>query len=192
MRNHFIKIILALFIVLISLNAFAYKDKRDVFFNQQVGIWFGPITPVGSTASLLNASLAGGVFYRYNLPYKFLKVGADVSYDYFESNGVNKLSLVPFYGSLIFQIPVQWRVKIQLKVGFGGAFGYIEPEKLSAVDPIFMAGFEISFPAGRLFNIGLRVNYLYLLEAYAPNPVGGHIIEAGITLYFNLNPNQGM
>jgi hypothetical protein len=50
-----------------------------------------------------------------------------------------------------------------------------------------MLGFETSFPAGRYINIGLRIDYLFIYESYLPGATrNGHIINSGITLYFNL------
>ena len=180
---------LVLFFVLFSANALFAIEQRDYFLKPQVGIWFGPVTPVGVTAESLEANLGGGAFMRYNLPWRYLKVGADISYQFFEQEqGVNKMHLVPIYGNFIFLFPLSTPIKIQAKLGAGSAFMHIQPDNASRWDPIFVFGGEFSFPAGRFFNIGLRVDYIHIYEGYLKgSKVDGHIVNAGIALYFNLN-----
>ncbi len=172
----------------ISSNAFAKKSRKDYFLFPQVGFWFGPVTPAYTTADLVDSAIGGGIYFRYNLPWRSLKLGFDTSYQHFESKGVNELYTVPLYGNLVYLLPINLPVKIQVKGGVGGCYVYAEPDAVGQWDPLFMTGVEISFPAGRIVNIGLRIDYLYLYEGYADNhEKSGHIINTGITLYFNLN-----
>jgi hypothetical protein len=50
-----------------------------------------------------------------------------------------------------------------------------------------MTGFELSFPAGRTFNIGFRLDYLLIFEQHIKGADrNGHIVNAGITLFLNI------
>jgi len=50
-----------------------------------------------------------------------------------------------------------------------------------------MLGFELSFPAGKWINIGLRIDYLFIYEEYQKGArKNGHIINTGLTLYLNI------
>ena len=98
------------------------------------------------------------------------------------------MHFVPFYGSLIYLLPLNLPVKLQIKGGLGGGYLRILPDDESRVNPIFTTGLEMSFPAGRIVNIGLRLDYIYIYEGYiSGSKNGGHIFNAGISLYFNLN-----
>ena len=56
--------------------AFAYKSRKDHFSKPQVGVWFGPLTPLGPTQDIVDNSLGGGIFALYSMPFfKPLKVG---------------------------------------------------------------------------------------------------------------------
>ncbi|MCL1911519.1 MAG: hypothetical protein FWG13_04890 [Leptospirales bacterium] len=180
---------LVLLFVLFSANALFAIERRDYFLKPQIGAWFGPVTPVGVTAESLEPNLGGGIFTRYNLPWRYLKIGADISYEFFEQErGVNKMHLVPIYGNFIFLFPFSMPIKIQAKLGAGSAYLHVQPADASRWDPIFVVGGEFSFPAGRFFNIGLRVDYIHIYEGHLKgSQVDGHIVNAGIALYFNLN-----
>lgn len=168
---------------------FAFEVRRDYFLKPQVGIWFGPITPVGPTADSLDANLGGGLYFRYNLPWRYFKLGVDTSYQFLkQENGVNKMHLVPVYGNLIFTLPINIPLKFQLKAGAGAAYLHIQPDDASRWDPIFVGGGELSFPAGRFVNVGLRIDYIHLYEKHLDGAkVDGHIINSGLAVYFNLN-----
>ncbi|OHD65654.1 MAG: hypothetical protein A2176_13510 [Spirochaetes bacterium RBG_13_51_14] len=174
-------------IVLCHADAFAYKERKDYFSKPQIGGWFGPVTPLGETGKWVETNLGGGIFARYTLPYRFLKIGVDTSYQKYKSKGVNELQFVPVYGNLVFQIPVDFPVRFQFKAGVGAGYLYLKPDDLDQWDPIFMGGFEVSFPAGRIVNIGLRIDYIYIYEGYIKgSKYGGHILNTGIQLYFNI------
>jgi hypothetical protein len=175
--------LIALILLLSSTSAFA-RSKKDYFSSPQAGIWFGPITPVNIP---VDAGIGGGLFYRHTMPWKYLKVGFDTSFQYYDSKTVNNLILVPFYASALFLLPINLPVKIQLKTGFGGNLAYAEPDSEFQVYPMFTAGFEVSFPAGRLVNIGLRVDYLLVIESHLTNGVNGHFFNIGLSVYLNLS-----
>lgn len=181
-------LILSVTAVVWTTDVFAVRSRKDYFLNPQVGLWFGPITPVYTTAEVLEPYLGAGGFFRYNTPLRSLKIGVDSSYQSYESQGVNKMRMIPVYGNLIYLLPFDLPVKLQVKAGLGGANVYIEPEEFSQWDPLGMTGIELSFPAGRFVNIGLRIDYLLVYEGYAEGArKNGHIINAGISVYFNLN-----
>jgi hypothetical protein len=186
-KSNFIILITVLFIcMIINNNAFANKSRKDYFFKPQVGGWFGPISPVGSTGDLLKTNLGGGLFGRYNIPWKYFKVGVDISYQGYDSDGINSLIMVPMYASGIFLLPIPLPLKFQLKLGFGTTWIKAFPDRSQQWDPLFITGFEISFPAGRIVNIGLRIDYQYVIEKYTGAERGGHLINTGIQLYFNI------
>lgn len=165
----------------------ARGGSADYFNSPQIGIWFGPDTPLSQTGRDVNTSLGGGIFFRQNLPYRPLKIGIDTSYQYFLSRGVNRLTLWPVYGSLIYRIPINFSLAFQLKAGAGGCYVGIRPDRDSQWDPIGILGFEGSFPAGKYVNIGFRVDYMFIYEGYIKgSKKNGHILNTGITLYFNL------
>ena len=187
-KSNLIILLTAFFIFcLISENVFAKKSRKDYFFKPQVGGWFGPISPVGPTGDLLKTDLGGGLFGRYNIPWKYFKVGLDISYQSYESDGINKLMMVPLYPSGIFLLPIPIPVKFQLKAGFGTTWIKMFPDRSEQWDPLLVLGFEASFPAGRIVNIGLRIDYQYVIEEYVDGAKnGGHFINVGIQLYFNI------
>ncbi|MBP7738047.1 MAG: hypothetical protein KA369_18870 [Spirochaetes bacterium] len=179
--------IIGLALLLVTANAFAYKERKDYFSKPQIGAWFGPVTPLDDLGKRVETNLGGGAFIRFTFPWQYLKFGIDSSYQQFKSKGVNELQFVPLYGNLLFQIPVEFPVRFQFKGGIGGAWLSIKPDNKNGWDPIFMAGFEVSFPAGRIVNIGLRIDYIYIYEGYLKgSKAGGHIINTGIQLYFNI------
>ena len=181
---------ITLFVVffVLTLDVEARKRRgRDPFQKFQTGLWFGPITPIYTTADDVDTSLGGGIFIRSATFLDYFKIGIDSSYQYFQSRGENTLSLVPVYGNLLFRIPLDFPLIFQLKLGAGGSWVKIRPDREDQWDPMFMAGFEGSFPAGRVVNIGLRIDYLLIYEKHIEGARrNGHIINTGITIYFNL------
>jgi hypothetical protein len=184
-----LKIIIPVLMILsISSHVFA-QDRKNYFLSPQIGGWFGVVAPVGQTANLIQTNLGGGGFFRINLPPDFLKLGLDVSYQNFKSRGVNELTFVPIYGTALFLLPLNLPIKIQIKIGAGAAYMQIKPDLSEQMEPIFTGGAEVSFPAGKFINIGLRLEYFYIMEAaVVPKAPGGHIFNAGICLYFNIIP----
>ncbi len=186
--KNFIKIIVFFLIIANAATSYAYRSRKDYFLKPQVGLWFGPLTPLGPTNDIVDNSLGGGLFFRYNTPFRLFKVGLESSYQYFPSKGVNKLHFVPVHTNVLFLVPVNLPVKIQVKGGVGAGWLKILPDDENRWNPIFNAGAEMSFPAGRLVNIGLRLDYFYIYEGYLDGAQnGGHIFNAGISVYFNLN-----
>ncbi|MDY6970534.1 MAG: hypothetical protein SVR08_18050 [Spirochaetota bacterium] len=179
-----------LFIIIFFSDTEAQRRRRtDYFLKPQVGLWFGPITPIYTTNEDVDTNLGGGLFFRYNTPLQTLKLGLDTSYQYFESNGVNTLTLWPVYGNLVYRIPLptQFPLTIQLKAGAGTSYVKIRPDRIDQWDPLLMAGFEFSFPAGKVVNIGLRIDYLMIYEQHIDGAnKNGHVIDTGITLFFNI------
>ena len=183
-----IKFIYVVIIFCMSSNLFAYNERKDFFYRPQLGLWFGINTPALQTADLVDTNLGGGLLARYNLPFRPLKIGLDASYQAYQNDGVNELTLVPVYANLIYLLPFNLPVKLQIKAGAGANYLYALPDDISQWDPLFMGGVEMSFPAGRIVNIGLRIDYIYIYQAYIQKGSdGGHFVNAGITLFFNLN-----
>lgn len=177
--------LLCVFILTTAL--FARSRRSDPFEKPQLGIWFGPVTPVYTTDDDLDTYLGGGLFLRTNSFIRGIKIGLDSSYQFFRSPGVNELTMIPVYGSLIYRLPIQMPLAFQLKMGGGSARLYYRPDEVTVWEPLLMFGFETSFPAGRIFNIGLRIDYLFIYEKHIEGASqNGHIVNAGITLFFNL------
>jgi len=176
------------FTLLCSANdVFAQRKKADYFLKPQTGIWFGPVTPVFSTADDVDTALWGGGFVRFNILSLPLKIGFDSSYEHFKSEGVKELTVIPVYGNILWRLPFDMPLAFQLKAGAGSAKVTIEPEGLQQWDPLGMLGFELSFPAGKWINIGLRIDYLFIYEGYIQGASkNGHIINTGLTLYLNI------
>ncbi len=163
------------------------KGAADYFLNPQVGLWFGPVTPVYTTADDVDTNLGGGLFFRYNTPYRPLKIGLDGSYQWYSSRGVNSLTLWPVYGSVLYRLPIKFALTFQVKAGAGGCYVKVKPDDVRQWDPMGMVGFETSFPAGKYVNIGLRLEYQYIYEGYIQGARrNGHSVVTGITLYFNV------
>jgi len=181
-----ISVLAALF--LIATDVFAADSRKKYFSRPQIGVWYGPITPVMDTGEHVETDLGGGAFFRYNLPYEPLKLGLDFSYQDYESDGVDELRLIPVYFNMLYLLPINIPVKVQFKAGAGLCNVYMEPDNTKQWDPMFMAGTEISFPAGKLANIALRIDYLCIYEKHLSGATtNGYVINAGISLYFNLN-----
>ena len=188
--KYFSRTLVVLLIISNATASFAYRSRKDYFSKPQIGVWFGPLAPLGSTKKDLSLenSLGGGLFFRYNTPFRLFKFGVETSYQYFPSHGVNKMHFVPLFGNILFLLPVRLPVKIQLKGGFGSGWIKIMPDDEERWDMVFNTGAEMSFPAGRLVNIGLRLDYYYIYEGYLDGAkYGGHLFNAGISVYFNLN-----
>ena len=185
----FVRMLIIIIVIVMSDdgNARRRRSSRDPYQKFQTGLWFGPVTPVYTTSDEVETNLGGGLFIRSKTFLDSFKLGIDGSYQYFESRGVNTLSLWPVYGSLIYRIPIRIPLIFLLKLGAGGSYVKIRPDRVDQWDPVFMAGVEGSFPAGRVVNIGLRVDYLLIYEGHIEGAKrNGHILNTGITLYFNL------
>ncbi|MCP4137111.1 MAG: outer membrane beta-barrel protein [bacterium] len=182
--KHMKKIIFVIMIIFLSSGSL-FAGRKDFFAKPQLGLWFGPTTPLASTADAVDTFALGvGAFFRYNTPFRPLKVGFDVAYLHYDSDGINQLDLVPMYFTGVYLLPLKLPVKFQLKGGAGTSWVAIEPDSESQFDLMFMTGVEMSFPAGRIVNIGLRIDYLYIFEGFDNR--GGHVLNTGITLYFNI------
>lgn len=180
-------ILTILIVVICSETAVFSESRKSYFYRPQIGVWYGPITPVFSTADHLNTDLGIGMFMRFNLPYDPLKIGIDTSYQYYKSKNIDQMRLVPVYGNLLYLLPLNLPIRIQLKAGAGGCRVYMRPDDVTQWDPLFMIGMEVSFPAGKLINIALRIDYLVLYEDYMKGAnKNGYFINSGISLYFNL------
>lgn len=175
--------------VLISMDLFAYNSRKKYFSRPQIGVWYGPMTPVYETSGEVDTSLGGGMFFRYGLPVPNLKIGFEAAYQpYTSEDTLNELTLVPVYSNFVYLIPIRMPLRIQLKAGAGGCRIHMEPDGVTQWDPMFATGLEISFPAGKLLNVALRLDYLLLYEKHIEGAEkNGHFFNAGISMYLNLN-----
>ena len=181
-------IVIALAAIMFTSDLFASVARKRYFHRPQIGTWFGPITPLFDTSDHVDPNLGGGAFFRYNLPYDPLKLGFETSYQKYESRGVNELRLVPVYMNLAYLLPLDFPVRTQLKAGAGACHIKMEPDSISQWDPMFTTGVEVSFPAGKVMNIALRLDYIYIFQRHLDGAKhDGHFFNAGISLYFNMN-----
>ncbi|HOP63023.1 MAG TPA: outer membrane beta-barrel protein [Spirochaetota bacterium] len=190
MKKHLAVLCLSVFILSLCTELSAASSRKKYFSKPQIGLWYGPVAPMygTETADYLEPSLGGGAFFRYNLPIDSLKLGLDSSYQQYDSEGVNEIRLIPVYTNLLWLLPINLPIRVQLKGGAGFCKVRMEPDDINQWDPMFMAGAEISFPAGKLANIALRLDYLMIYEEYLEEGTdNGHFFNAGISLYFNLN-----
>lgn len=188
MKNRLPIILMTVIVMFISADLFAAVSKKKYFTNPQLGIWYGPVTPIMDTADLLNPDMGLGLFFRYNLPVDSIKLGLDSSYQAYKSDGVNELTMFPVYFNILYLLPFDLPVRLQLKAGAGMSHMYMEPDGISQWDPLFMTGVEVSFPAGKVANIALRIDYLFIYEDYMKDATeNGYFINAAISLYFNFN-----
>ena len=163
------------------------SEGDEPWTRPQLGIWFGPITPIGPLFSKLDTYLGGGAYARLPV-FEYGTVSADVSYQEYPSETMNELDVVPMYGSFLFRLPFRSPIQISAKAGAGSAWVRLLPENRSQFDPMFMAGMELSFPAGTFVNIGLRIDFIYLYESWkAKAKNDGYLLNAGLTLFFNLD-----
>jgi hypothetical protein len=166
-------------------------------FKPQLGIWFGPVTPVPGTdlASVLTTSLGGGMFLRANVPTNSLRLEVGASYSYYTSRSVARLHSIPVYGALSYTLPINLPLAFQVKAGAGGNFLRNYPEGAKNWLPAGYLGFETSFPAGRLINIGVRADYYFVYEKHLSPPSNNPNYEVhnasflnfGLMVNFNLN-----
>ncbi|HEY1406052.1 MAG TPA: hypothetical protein VF857_05530 [Spirochaetota bacterium] len=166
----------------------AEARESDPFKLPQVGVWFGPITPVYETRKEVDTALGGGAFVRVNLGQSPFKLGMDGSYQKYKSKSLNEVKLVPLYGSILYRLPFSSLLVFQLKLGAGGSYIKAFPINKSQWDPLFVGGGEMSFPLGATAAIGLRVEYLMLYEKHISGAKkNGNFVNTGLSINFNLD-----
>lgn len=186
--KRFFRIVITVIVISLPVSAVYARSGSDPFLRPQLGVWFGPVTPVYTQWNEVDTAIGGGGYFRYNLGSSPFKLAVDASYQDHSSRGVNGLTLVPVYGSLMYRIPFDFLISFQLRAGAGGSYVTIRPENKSQWDPMFILGWEMSFPAGTLANIGLRIDYLNINERYTTSAKRDcHMINAGIVVNFNIN-----
>ena len=184
-------------VLLFSLPISAQFELNETNIDFEIGIWFGPVTPLSGTqlTNILNTNLGGGIFMRTNIPSDTLRLEIGSSFAYYTSDGDPTLASVPTYAAVTYSLPLDLPLLFQLKLGLG--FNYFEnrPEKSTAIHPTITSGLEMSFPAGNFINIGLRIDYYLAIESYLSPPsenpnfviYDGHFIHIGIMVSFNFN-----
>lgn len=162
----------------------------------QLGIWFGPVTPVPGSAlsERLKTNLGGGTFFRINLPSDTWRSEIGISYSYYNSDGPEALHSVPFYGAAVYKMPFDLPITTQSKLGFGGMYMQNRVNHRHNTHPMALLGFELSFPAGKWVNIGVRADYYFVYEKHVDPPetmpdfkmINGHFLNFGLMVNFNL------
>ena len=164
-------------------------DKKNIVshYKQEIGGFFGIASSVPGTilGGTLDSDFTGGAWYRINWPWVFYLEAAFAG-TRLESKEDLDTRFFPIYGSLGYRIPIKGKLDLFLKTGFGAAHVYIEPQKISGWEPMFTAGTELSIAAGNFIRIGVRLDYLLIIESHlsqAPNalpdrPIPDFVTEA--------------
>ena len=183
--------------VLTSGGLSAQVEAEGWKFKPQLGVWFGPVTPVpGSKLSdVLTTSLGGGLFFRANIPSNTIRIELGGSYSYYTSRTTARLHSIPVYGAVCYTLPINLPLSFFVKGGLGSNFLRNVPEGSRNWLPLAYAGFETSFPAGKLINIGVRADYYFVLEKHLSPPANnpnyeiynGHFFNFGLMVNFNLS-----
>lgn len=191
------KILLVLIGLFSTGAAFAQVEGEAWRFKPQLGIWFGPTTPVPGSrmADVLITSLGGGLFLRGNIPTNTLRLEVGASYNYYTSRSVARLHSIPVYGAFVYTLPINLPLSFHVKLGAGSNFLRNVPEGARNWLPLGYAGFETSFPAGRLINIGVRADYYFVYEKWLSGPsndpnftvYNAHFMSFGLMVNFNLS-----
>jgi hypothetical protein len=88
---------------------------------------------------------------------------------------------------MIYRIPIKFALAFQLKAGAGGANVRIKPDNEKQWRPHGHAGFRDIVSGGALYQHRPENRLFFIYESYLPGATrNGHIINSGITLYFNL------
>ena len=152
--------------------------------------------PGSALSEKLLTSLGGGIFFRLNLPANEFQTEIGTSLSYYESDINERLLSVPNYAAISYLLPIDSPLLFQIKLGTGVNYLRNIPERNENTLPLVFSGIEMSFPAGKVVNIGIRVDYYFVIESFLkatkedPNfkIYNGHFINFGLMLHFNLNP----
>ena len=109
---------------LITTAVYPQVETEGWRFKPQLGVWFGPVTPVPGSklAEVLTTSLGGGMFLRANIPSNTLRFEIGGSYSYYTSRTVARLHSIPVYGALVYTLPINLPLSFHVKGGAGGNF----------------------------------------------------------------------
>ena len=157
-------------------------------------VWAGNPCTWQQISEVLTTSLGGGLFLRGNIPSNSLRTEIGASYSYYTSKTVARLHSIPVYGALVYTLPINLPLSFHVKAGAGGNFLRNYPEGAKNWLPAGYLGFETSFPAGRLVNIGVRADYYLVYEKHLSPPknnpnyeiYNGHFFNFGLMVNFNL------
>ncbi len=165
------------------------EDKKSIVsqYKQEIGGFFGiasavPRTTLGRT---LSSDFTGGAWYRINWPWVFY-LEAVFGGARLQSKEDLSARFFPMYGALGYRLPLRGKLDLFLKTGFGAAHIYIEPQKISGWEPLFTLGTELSISAANFIRIGVRLDYLLIIEsnlsapanARPDRPIPEFVIEA--------------
>lgn len=174
-----------------------FEAEEGFRLKTQVGLWFGPVTLLPGTAlsNVVGTNLGTGLFMRLNLPNNTWRSELGISYSAYSSDGPEFLMSVPIYGALSYTLPINLPLTFQTKFGLGSNYVQNEPELKHNWLPLALLGGEVSFPAGKWVNIGLRLDYYFVFEGHVNAPeadsferANGHFFNFGLMVNFNLDP----
>ncbi len=192
------RILIGLFLSLcLCSGLFAQYEGEGWRIKPQIGLWFGPVAPMPGSAlsEVVGTNLGGGLFFRLNLPNDAWRTELGISYSVYTSKGPEQLQSIPAYLAVAYTLPVNLPLTFQIKAGGGANYLQNKPETKHNTHPAFFHGWEISFPAGKWVNIGLRTDYFFVFEQHVNKPanspddfqlINGHLLNFGLMVNFNL------
>jgi hypothetical protein len=186
---------ISILVVSLASPLFAQYEEKDFQLHPVLGAWFGPMAPVPGTelSPILNTALGGGGFFRLNVPSNTFQLETGVSIYHLASLLTAELTVLPGYLALAYKLPIDFALSFYFKGGGGAGYFANKPEGNDGFLPVFFAGFETSFPAGKVVNIGARFDYYFVYETWMKpqanyKMINGHFFSIGIMVNFNTNP----
>ena len=125
--------------------------------------------PGSEWEGVLKPNIGLGFFYRNPWP-KPLYSEAGLLWSFLESKHSQKMVMFPFYYALAYPAPLETRLDLLVKLGFGSAYIEVQPNDMSGWDPFLLLGSELSILASRSFRIGMRLDYLHIYEKHLDPP----------------------
>lgn len=165
-KKKFSTISLYLCILLLAILPVNINAEQQEVAKPELGFWVGAANPLpGSpTGRILDTTLGFGFFGRFQWPYIFYtEIGGGMA-NYLSATE-RGLFTVPLYAALAYKLPFELPISIFLKAGGGSAYVIARPSNLAKWDPLAMGGVEFSFVAGRKVRIGLRLDYMRIIES---------------------------
>lgn len=149
------------------------KNRRRVRIEKpEIGFWLGASAPVPNSQlqGLFQTGLGFGLFTRFLWPFNSVHTELGASYTSYLSNSNRRLATTPVYAALAYELPFNLPISFFLKAGGGSAYVISRPANINGWDPLFFAGLEASFVAGRKVRIGMRLDYNKIYETYQDQP----------------------
>ncbi len=137
----------------------------------EIGASLDVFAPVPGTIwdKTLTANLGLGAYYR-SIGSSFLLPEVGIFWSYLPSSSSQRMVIIPVYFDLGFKVPVESRLEVLPKIGLGAARIQVQPANITGWAPFLTTGLELSILAARWFRIGVRTDYLYILDSALSAP----------------------